>query len=371
MTKPAPAPTGNALKKRHFYRFGPFRLEPEERALFRNGKDLKLTGKPFDILLVLVKNRGHLLRRDQIIHEVWSASISEGNLDVQMTKVRKTLKEKYIEAIPGQGFRFIAEVTEGFEEDSIGASPPASRNLTAWRSVVSIVIVTASGVLYLALHRKTQTIPQDTHPAAVLYRKALDYERAGDDDQAVATLDQALTQDPSYKDACVRAAYLAYELGQIPKASGYLTRCKATEAPDEALRLKAQALSQLLADNTIAAMELYQLLIDRYPRDTDAQYRFSEVATSLDRIEEAEKAVGVCLALEPENPYCRFQLMYIRIKQNRFDDVLVDYRSLPSGIRDYPWFDEPVGVAFWGNGQLDEATKTFERLSGRRGLHGT
>jgi len=225
---------------------------------------------------------------------------------------------------------------------------------------------------YLWLRSRPHVAPERGGPAVALYQRALEYERVGDDEQALATLDQAIALDPSYQPACLRAAYVAYELEEDQKAAAYLARCKTVEAQDEALRLKAQALSMLLAGNSTGAMQLYQLLIDRYPLDAEAQFRFAELATDLDRVEEADRAVKACLAIESENPYCRFQSMYVKLKENRFDDVLSDYRSLPAGVRDYPWFDEPVAVAFMGKGQLDDATRTFDLLSKRQQqLHGT
>ena len=46
---------------KHLYEFGPFRLDPVERRLLRDGTPVSLTPKCFDLLLVLVENSGHLL----------------------------------------------------------------------------------------------------------------------------------------------------------------------------------------------------------------------------------------------------------------------------------------------------------------------
>ena len=45
------------------YEFGPFRLDPEDRTLSRDGELVPLTIKAFDTLLVLVENAGHLLAK--------------------------------------------------------------------------------------------------------------------------------------------------------------------------------------------------------------------------------------------------------------------------------------------------------------------
>jgi DNA-binding response OmpR family regulator len=42
------------------YEFGPFRLDPAERALLRGNEVVVLTPKAFDTLLLLVRNSGHL-----------------------------------------------------------------------------------------------------------------------------------------------------------------------------------------------------------------------------------------------------------------------------------------------------------------------
>ena len=54
-------------EKRQFYQFGPFRLDPEERVLMRDGAPIPLRPKVTDTLCLLVENAGHDLgyRRGQ------------------------------------------------------------------------------------------------------------------------------------------------------------------------------------------------------------------------------------------------------------------------------------------------------------------
>lgn len=372
MNEPVAASARKSLKQNRLYFFGPFRLEPEERTLFCGEQRITLAGKAFDILVILVENHGHLVRRDQIVRKIWPDShVSEGNLDVHLTKVRSVLGDGYIESIARQGYRFIPEVTEA--ADGSNASQGSPRRSSLWTfllwTLLTIAALGGIGAWWLFRSRKSVS-PQSW--SATLYRRALEYERSGDDEQALAALDQALAASPNDYDACIRAAYLAYELEEIPRANEYLRRCKAADAPVEALRLKAQGLSYALNDDPNRALELYQLLIDSYPSDTDGLYRFAEVATNYDRLHEADNAAGSCIRIEPLNPYCRFQLMYIRIKQNRFDDVLADYKTLPEDIKSYPWFEEPVGVALLGEGHLEEAADRFEKLAILQNrLHGT
>ncbi len=55
------------VERRHFYTFGPFRLEAAERALLRDGRPVPLAPKAFEALLVLVENAGHLVDKDDLI----------------------------------------------------------------------------------------------------------------------------------------------------------------------------------------------------------------------------------------------------------------------------------------------------------------
>lgn len=100
------------------YEFGPFRLEPQERRLVRQGQPITLRAKVFETLCVLVEAHGHLVHKDELISRVWpDAVVEEGNLAHNISALRKTLGEpatgqKYIETVPGQGYRFVAVVHE-------------------------------------------------------------------------------------------------------------------------------------------------------------------------------------------------------------------------------------------------------------------
>ena len=50
---------------KHFYQFGPFRLDPAKRRLLRDGEVLKLTPKAFETLLVLVERRGKTVEKEE------------------------------------------------------------------------------------------------------------------------------------------------------------------------------------------------------------------------------------------------------------------------------------------------------------------
>jgi DNA-binding winged helix-turn-helix (wHTH) protein/Flp pilus assembly protein TadD len=99
------------------YEFGPFRLDPAERLLLRDGNPVSLTSKAFDVLLLLVQNSGHLIQKDEILRLVWpNTFVEEGTLAQNVFLLRKTIKDRkgrqYIQTVPKRGYRFVAKVIE-------------------------------------------------------------------------------------------------------------------------------------------------------------------------------------------------------------------------------------------------------------------
>src|ERR1700756_3921097 len=105
------------------YEFGLFLLDPEERTLSCQGMPLALTPKAFDTLLYLVRNPGRTLTKEEFLKQIWpNTFVEEGNLCVNISTIRKALGERaqecrYIETLPGRGYRFVAEVREVASQD--------------------------------------------------------------------------------------------------------------------------------------------------------------------------------------------------------------------------------------------------------------
>ncbi len=109
-------------QEKHFYEFGPFRLDATQRLLLREGSVVPLTLKAFDLLLVLVKSDGQVLTKDELMRKVWPDSyVEEANLSHHIHKLREALGrelgDKYIETLARRGYRFVAGVTNVQAED--------------------------------------------------------------------------------------------------------------------------------------------------------------------------------------------------------------------------------------------------------------
>jgi Tol biopolymer transport system component/DNA-binding winged helix-turn-helix (wHTH) protein len=141
------------------YEFGPFRLNLQEQLLSREGEAVPLTPKVFDVLVVLVKSHGQVVRKDQLMQSVWPDSfVEESNLTQNISVLRHVLGErsnhkKYIETLPKRGYRFVVPVREVRTEPSatVGAPKAASdlprqlrRRGSAWIWLAALIALAAS-----------------------------------------------------------------------------------------------------------------------------------------------------------------------------------------------------------------------------------
>jgi DNA-binding winged helix-turn-helix (wHTH) protein/tetratricopeptide (TPR) repeat protein len=120
------------------YRFGPFRVDAVRGLLFRDNEPVPLTGKCFETLLILVKNRETTVSKDVLMKAVWpNTFVEESNLTQHISLLRRALGESpqdrlYIVTVPGQGYRFVAKVKEIQEGNSENiAEANASSSLAA------------------------------------------------------------------------------------------------------------------------------------------------------------------------------------------------------------------------------------------------
>ena len=108
--------------------FGPFEVNASSGELFKHGSRVRLTKQPFQILLSLLEQPGELVTREQLLAKIWGDGTFvdfEHSLNAAMNRLRQSLgdsaeKPRYIETVPGRGYRFI-----GAPERQTSATPIA------------------------------------------------------------------------------------------------------------------------------------------------------------------------------------------------------------------------------------------------------
>jgi two-component system, OmpR family, response regulator RegX3 len=94
---------------------GDVRMNLDTHEATRAGEALDLTVKEFELLRVLLERAGKLVKREELVHEVWDPAWfgSTKTLDVHISALRKKLGDdpvapRYIHTVRGVGFRFEA-----------------------------------------------------------------------------------------------------------------------------------------------------------------------------------------------------------------------------------------------------------------------
>ena len=108
--------------------FGPFRLFPEQKALYRAGKPLRLGSRAKEILFTLVENAGHTVKKSELMARVWpDIVVDDSALRVHIFALRKALGSEapgmqYVETINGHGYRLNAQIRRA--DSALVAEPP-------------------------------------------------------------------------------------------------------------------------------------------------------------------------------------------------------------------------------------------------------
>jgi cholera toxin transcriptional activator len=105
-----------------YVRFGPLHIDQHRQQVFRNGTPLRLQGKVYQVLILLLQRQGEVVTREELRHAMWPAGELvnyETNTNTTINRLRQVLSEStnkvsYIETIPRRGYRFAgtAELSE-------------------------------------------------------------------------------------------------------------------------------------------------------------------------------------------------------------------------------------------------------------------
>jgi TolB-like protein len=126
------------------YSIGPFRLDPQSQALFRNAEPLALSQRAVALLGLLVEQPGELVSKERLIAAAWDGlAVEESNLTVQIASLRKVLGvepggERWIETMPRRGYRFVGPVSP---HDNKAHMPSSAREALPLPDKPSIVVL--------------------------------------------------------------------------------------------------------------------------------------------------------------------------------------------------------------------------------------
>ena len=126
------------------YRFGDCELDEGRYELRRGGVPCHLEPQVFEVLAYLVRNRGRLVTKAELLDEIWgSRFVSESALTSRLKAARRAVgdsgrEQRVIGTVHGRGYRFLAPVQlRGAEprEAGLEAAPVGSGPARSWPEV--------------------------------------------------------------------------------------------------------------------------------------------------------------------------------------------------------------------------------------------
>ena len=282
----------NSVELERFFAFGPYRLDCERRLLLRGDDPVPLYEKALEILIILVRHRGEIVSKDELMKAVWpDAFVEEANLSQNVFVLRKTLGERpkenrYIATIPGRGYSFVATVEQPSSANVIQVTPasdgldtvpaktgPQTSTKSFIRSNRTLLMALAAG---LALVATVLTFLYIGAPKWARYynNRGVSYQQHGNIRAAIRSFRWAISLNSNYAEA-------HYNLGDAYE-----------EIPDYA-----------------RAAEQYQIAIDDDPRFYPAYNNLARLYILRQRdLGAAIRLLDHALSFDPKEPSVRYTL---------------------------------------------------------------
>jgi predicted ATPase/DNA-binding winged helix-turn-helix (wHTH) protein len=112
------------------FRFADCELDLARVVLRRDGREIKLEPQVFDVLCYLVQRRGEVVRKEELLDEIWGDRfVSESALTTRIKSVRQAVgddgnRQAIIRTVHGKGYEFVA-VVEAIEASAADDRDPA------------------------------------------------------------------------------------------------------------------------------------------------------------------------------------------------------------------------------------------------------
>jgi DNA-binding winged helix-turn-helix (wHTH) protein len=146
-----------AIQSKGRVRFEAYEVDLRTGELPKHGRKLRLPGRPFQVLAMLLERPGELLTRKELQENLWPADTFvdfEHGVNAAIQTLRRTLsdshkKPRYIETLPRRGYRFIAAlekvepVSTARELVSAEIFAPAAAPVSEWVGKVATICDTA------------------------------------------------------------------------------------------------------------------------------------------------------------------------------------------------------------------------------------
>ena len=104
--------TGRKAENAELIRIGKNDVNIRTGKVFRGGSEITLTAMEYKLLLIFINNRGAVLSRKQILHNIWDVAgdfVTDNTLTVYVKRLREKLEDgdEVIQTVRGLGYRLL------------------------------------------------------------------------------------------------------------------------------------------------------------------------------------------------------------------------------------------------------------------------
>jgi TolB-like protein/DNA-binding winged helix-turn-helix (wHTH) protein/Tfp pilus assembly protein PilF len=355
--------------KKSIYHFDGITIDRSNFRVFKNGRDITLTPRAFDVLVLLLENSGRAVEKREIFEVVWEETFVSDNA---LTKIIKEIRQaigddannaRYIETIPKRGYRFIGnlltdeetqldesqqigdEIVEDYENQksnepvSIIEQPKKFSKAALSKSVLRILIVflilvSAFTAWFLYSSKFPENSPSHPRSIAVLPFKPLNSE-SRDESLEMGMAETLITRLSNLKEITVRpmSAVRKYtDLQQDSIKAGQEVQTEAVldgsiQKTDERVRITVR-LIKVETGTTLWSEQFDEKFTDIFKVQDSIAERITEALTL--RLSNREKellAKNYTENTEAYQLYLRGQLYWNSRRQNWIEQSLSYYQQ--------------------------------------------
>jgi TolB-like protein len=405
------------------FRFGDHALDIERRELRRGAELIALEPKVFDLLIYLVRNRGRVVSKDDLIQGVWGGRIvSDSALTTRLNAARKTVGDSgaaqcVIRTVQRKGVRFIGEVSEDDEATRVEVAPAAigppieprlsivvlpfanlsndpeqqyfadgiTGDLTTDLSRIPDMLVISSNTAFTYRDKPVDT-RQIGRELGVRYVLEGNVQRSGNRVRVAAQLIDAETDTHLWaerfagdagdlfalQDEITSRIAVALDLELVDAAAARPTENQDTR--DYILRGRAARLKPPSRENRAEAIDLFERALALDPQSVAAQSWLTVALTArvLDLmagtaaadIPRAEGLAERALAASPRSPLPHFAKAQVLRAQNRYDEAILEYETVIALNRNWANAYSHLGLCKFMTGYMEELIPAQSKPSG-------
>ncbi|UWU31004.1 response regulator (plasmid) [Rhizobium sp. WSM1274] len=163
-------------------RFGRFRAVPHSRQLLLDGRPQEIGGRAFDLLMVLLKSKGRIVSKDEILNEVWpSMVVEECNLRFQVKSLRRALGShgNLIKTIVRRGYMLIRDDMVCENEPRFDAMRSIATSVATKAATPHIVLIEDDE----SVRRSISTLLRSVGLDIAAFESVKEYQESGHADQ--------------------------------------------------------------------------------------------------------------------------------------------------------------------------------------------